>query len=85
MGFARKLGFCLKPTRLFGKRFPGKSDPMMDPLIFVPFAMNFSSFSFSKFIQECFLLKCQFVRDSDNVTSLNIPKQIESNNQQYSN
>lgn len=28
MGFARKLGFCLKPTGPFSKLFPVKSDPM---------------------------------------------------------
>lgn len=48
MGFARKLGFCLKPTGPVGKLFPVKSDPMKAALIFVPFIMNSSLFSIKK-------------------------------------
>lgn len=48
MGFARKLGFCLKPTGPCGKLFPVKSDLTEAPIIFMFFVMKFWLFSIKK-------------------------------------
>lgn len=48
MGFARKLGFCLKPTGPCGKLFPVKSDLTEAPIIFMFFVMKSWLFSIKK-------------------------------------